>query len=791
MNRRWYLSSLLLVVLMTLFTAQACGPDFYPDVFVRKLRPDKPKEFAAGKLGVLLPTYPRADLVVAFRYLNGGSLTPGERETYQPTYADGEPEVEQTWAREEADQKKIEEPAESWRIARARYAAPEPIVGQSRELKVRLPDGTTFAPDYLNCNGDAFRTAALTLASRAKTWGEKSPELADWLKGEDAVFSNCRGGDPVMPTEAPVDSPALLRADRAYQLAAAEFYAAKFDDAHKNFAAISQDSASPWRGIARYLVARCLIRKSFLSRPGAGDFEPLSTFDPVPMQQAEVTLRSLLNEDLPGVSKHAIQNQLDLVRLRLEPMERVHELAAVLAGPKPDPEYDQHLKDLTLFLNAKLDGTKLREDSGSYDNRGDREEAFSATYNDLTTLRSSATLVDWLITFQSPAEEARAHALSEWKKTHELYWLVAAIAKATEKDAEAADLVTAAELVKPDSPAWESLTYHRVRLLIELGRAQEARAVLDQVMAPVRAGGRDSSVNAYLGLRMRASTSLNEFLVNAPRKVLQESSQSMSSLSECLYVMKNPKRQYDCKKEVSPVQFSRDAVSFFNAQAPLTTLVETATSDKLPDQLRRAVAMMAWVRSVLLKDDAAAAKLLPLLPEKLRQEAGSGTGFRPLVAIVRNPGLRPFLDTGVQRSYSYDFVESYRDNWWSQNWGTGDYGGYQTSMDSFPVSFLTPDQHSEGMREVDTLMKLGSAEVYLSRLVLDYAKEHPDDQDVPESLYLVLRMMRYGAGPSWRGDPAAKDKANEEDVIGKAVSRLLRHRYAASPWTKKAAPFAE
>jgi len=52
-------------------------------------------------------------------------------------------------------------------------------------------------------------------------------------------------------------------------------------------------------------------------------------------------------------------------------------------------------------------------------------------------------------------------------------------------------------------------------------------------------------------------------------------------------------------------------------------------------------------------------------------------------------------------------------------------------------------------------------------------------------------MMRYGAGPSWRGDPAAKDKANEEDVIGKAVSRLLRHRYTASPWTKKAAPFAE
>jgi hypothetical protein len=785
MNRRWYFSSLLLVLMMTLFTAQACGPDFYPDVFVRKLRPDRPKEFAAGKLGVLLPTYPRADLAIAFRYLNGGALTEVEQQAYQPTESyETEKEWEDRWRIEDAEAKKTIDPAQNWMNARAKYGTLEPQVQQERSYKVTGPSGFSYNTNYLNCHGDAFRTAVLTLQSRAKTWGEKSADLADWLRGQDVVFVNCSGESPAMPADAPAGSSALLKADRAYQVAAAEFYAAQFQEARKSFEAIAQTPDSPWMGISRYLAARCLVREAFFaerSSSGGG----LAGFDPKLMQEAAVLLELLVREKPSGVSQHAIREELNLVRLRLEPTARLHELAAALAGPKPDPDYDQHLKDLTFYLDAKLDGTKLREDSGA------DEGAFSAAYNDLTTLRSSATLVDWMITFQSPAKEARAHALAEWKKTHELYWLSAAIAKATERDAEAADLVTAAEQVKPDSPAWESLTYHRMRLLIALGRVQEARAVLDRVIAPVRAAGRDSSVNAYLGLRMRASASLNEFLSYAPRKVLQESSQSMSSLSECLDVMKNPKRKYDCKKEVSPVQFSRDAASFFNAQAPLTTLVEIAASDKLPEQLRRSVAMMAWVRSVLLKDDAAAAKLLPLLPEKLRQEAGSGTGFRPLVAIVRNPGLRPFLDTGVQRSYSYDFVESYRDNWWSVNWGTGDYGGYQTPMENVPFSFLTPDQLTEGRREVDKLMKLGSAEVYLSGLVLDYAKGHPDDQDVPESLYLVLRMMRYGAGPSWRDDPAAKGKANEEDIIGKEVSRLLRHRYAASPWTKRAAPFAE
>jgi len=41
---------------------------------------------------------------------------------------------------------------------------------------------------------DAFRTAAVTLESRSKIWGAHSTELADWIKGQDAVFSNCGSG---------------------------------------------------------------------------------------------------------------------------------------------------------------------------------------------------------------------------------------------------------------------------------------------------------------------------------------------------------------------------------------------------------------------------------------------------------------------------------------------------------------------------------------------------------------------------------------------------------------------
>ncbi len=802
MNRRLFVVLIVALVVIPLFTAQACGPDFYPDVFVMKMRPDHPKEFAIGKLGVLLPTYPRADLTVAFRYLNGGNLSATEGAAYQPTYTYHDPEWEKQWNTPDTAAGKRDDPAQTWQTIHARYAA-APKVEQERESKIQQPDGEISRSNYENCNGDAFLRAVSTLQSRAKTWGERSPDLVDWLNGQDAVFANCSSRVPKLPTAAPPGSSALLKTDRAYQIAAAEFYGMRFEDARKSFEAIAQDSGSPWQSLARYLAARCLVRQAFYAK-SSNNGGSTATFDPVLMRQAAVLLESLRKEKSPGISRQAIQKELDLVRLRIEPTARLRELADALAAPKTDPEYEQHLQDFTWYLDMQLDEKAVREDTSqdaldSFEYPGNQSSLtsnaksalFSKTYTELASLRSSATLVDWLVTFQSPAQEASEHALAEWKKTSQLYWLVAAISKASEKDRDVNDLIAAAEQVKPDSPAWESLTYHRARLLIALNRAEEARALLDQIMPQIRATGRDSSTNLYLGLRMRASANLKQAMSYAPRKILSHSSEEQAALDECIDVMKNPKRKYDCKTELNPTQFSADAASFFNTQAPLATLADIANSDMLPDQLRSSVAMMAWTRSVLLKDDAIAGKLFPLLPTKLQQEAGTGTGFHALMSILRNPGLRPYLDAGVQRSYSYDFVQSYSDNWWCKNWQAGGFAQNEAPMRKERAAFLTAEQTKEVERQTSELERQGSAEVFLGGLVLAYANDHPADTDVPESLYLVLRLIRYGCSRGyWENEAAAKEESQKVTAIQKAASRLLRQRYAASPWTRKSAPFA-
>lgn len=795
MNRR-VLAGVLAAVGLSFVSVQACGPDFTGDVFVYTLHPDAPKDFAAGKLGVLLPTYPRADLAVAYRYLIGGALSKDEQEAYAPTYSMAEPDPADRAVSSRPAEPEPVSAADAWSKARATYVPAGPKVEPSRELKVKQSDGSIWSSDYLNCHDDAFRTAVLTLQSRAKAWGAPSAALRDWIAGQDAVFANCHGGDAVLPSPAPSGSPALLVEDRAYQMAAANFYAADFDKARAGFEAIAQDRASPWHVLGQYLAARTLVRQAFLTPVGDGKDGSNATalFDTAKMQEAQTLLERLLKNPPEGLARATIEKELGLVRLRTEPMVRLGELANAVAGPKSDPAYPQHLTDLTWFLDTKLDQTDLRAASPdeayepavqhNYNDQG--EHNYEIAYTSLDQLRGTAPLMDWLITYQSPSAGARAHAIAEWKRTHRLEWLVAAIGKATKKDAETPDLLKAAAEVQPSSPAWTTVMYHRVRLLIAQGRGQEARAVLAEAFPQVSKAG-TSAVNLFSGLRMRSAMTLAEALAQAPRTVLERGSEEQSALDECMEVKKNPRRQYDCAEDKGTLALAPDAAQWMNRQAPLGTLADAANTTILPERMRQSVAMMAWTRAVLLKDDAMAAKLFPLLPKKLQDQAGPGTGFKPLLTLVQNPGLRPFLDPGVQRSYSFDFVESYGDNWWCSDWRT--LYSQNSEVPVAPVAFLTAEQQKAGAAQAAELVARGDAEADLGAQVVAYVDTHPSEPGAAEALYLTLRMVRYGCNRGWAD--SAEDKAQLEKIkkVRADAARLLRRRYAASAWTKKAAPF--
>src|SRR5204862_6164105 len=97
-------------------------------------------------------------------------------------------------------------------------------------------------------------------------------------------------------------------------------------------------------------------------------------------------------------------------------------------------------------------------------------------------------------------------------------WLVAAVINTEGKDAKLNELLTTAAAVSPSSPAFATLTFHRIRLLKEANRMPEARAVPDKTLTGDRQQWPISAVNMFLSERWMVARNLEEFLRRAQRE---------------------------------------------------------------------------------------------------------------------------------------------------------------------------------------------------------------------------------------------------------------------------------
>jgi len=180
--------------------------------------------------------------------------------------------------------------------------------------------------EYVNCPADAFQTAANTLTERIRQFGADSGDVQEWVRAQDQVFSNCSGARAI-PAPAAPQSPEILQKDRAYQIAAAHFYAGDLAVAERLFRDIADDPASHWRPLAPYLVARALLRQGSLV-PRDDDV------DTAKLTAAKQTLNAILDDRNLQIIHPTTRRLLAVVRARLEPAERVHELAQSLLTPK-------------------------------------------------------------------------------------------------------------------------------------------------------------------------------------------------------------------------------------------------------------------------------------------------------------------------------------------------------------------------------------------------------------------------------------------------------------------------
>jgi tetratricopeptide (TPR) repeat protein len=752
---RFYPLVACLMALVLLFTAtspaSACGPFMVEAIFVHTVHPDYPMDrFAAGRIGVVQPSYARSYLYVAYRYLSGSSFTPDEQKALTSLWKD---RLEFGWSAGDEDWVK------TWVEARRRVVAQDPApisVYRDREKPNEYES-------YLNCQKDAFDTAIATLNERIAKYGADSANVKTWLEAQDQVFSNCSGGSSI-PAELPSDADALMRADRAYQIAAANFYATNFDAARKGFDSIAADSTSPWRNNATYLVARTLARKGSLGPPEQKQ-ESLSG--------AEAQLRKILADKNLSSLHAASARLLNLVRLRAHPEERLKELAQTLTTKTNNPNLKQDLWDYTILLDGYLEK--------------DEEETTTTP-----AIPKEEDLTDWIATLQDSSEAARDHALARWQAnrsnaTRSYPWLIAVLSLVDGQHPKANELIAEALKVTPRSAAFASARYHAIRLLIETGKNTEARTLLDQTLKTDRAHFNESALNLLTGQRMLLANSLDEFLADAARVPA-----ALSWNDDGRELPLEPGEASDeTKAQVGKPFFDVDAAKVINQQLPLSLLKEAARSKALPPGPRLDLLQAAWLRAALLGDTKTADELTPLLAASVPEIAALVNGylssaqpdekkFAAIYAWLKTPGLEPVVDAGFGRQIPLSQQDSYRDNWWcsasfvpatpEENREAVQFTAVTTGA---PPRFLSPADLANAKKEWNALSALGTAPNYIVQSVIQWANSHPNDPRVPEALHLAVRTTRYGC--------TDKDSAR----WSKAAFDLLHRKYPNNPWTKK------
>ena len=298
---------IVIVALIVAFlsTGLPCGPGYVTPLFDTNSAPESPYiDFAAGQLGIVKSTFHRSVLIAAYRHIAGKGLTTFEQQSLIEVW---KAEIDNKTFRDDS----VDEAVKNWVKKRA-----EVITKEEKTPEIyaeRSYGGYDFFP---NCTRNAFETATETLSDRLVSHGSDDPNLLNWITGQDQVFQNCASGKQ-SPDPVPTGAPLWLQKDRDYQIAAAEFYSLDYKAAKKHFAEIAQDSESPWRETADYLVARTLIRQASLSKSGTSS---------VPLyEEAEAHLERFVSGS--GKFSASAERLKGLVKYRLRPAERVSELA--------------------------------------------------------------------------------------------------------------------------------------------------------------------------------------------------------------------------------------------------------------------------------------------------------------------------------------------------------------------------------------------------------------------------------------------------------------------------------
>jgi len=729
--------SILVTALAPCLPASACS--FSTDVyFTFTNHPDFPlRKYAAGELGIIEPTYARSYLLCAYRYLSDKPLTADEQKGF----------VDLWDKRMTTSDPACPSDTSSW--LKLRNSVPGTPKKDEIQTERPVKDSDSYQ-SFCNCQTDAFMSATKTLTELIKKYGASSDTVSQWLLAQDMVFSNCGFPSweplpPNIPPELPANAEEILKKQRQYQIAAANFYATNFDTSRKQFEEIAGDTSSPWNHIAGYLAVRAMIRQA--SMPKSIDNALLAEAQKrIDHMKADPSYAGLVTE---------MTLLTNYIAARLDPIHHIESL-----------------------LQEKISKTTAEEITSTLDRMlPDTIDTEGIKYNSVPPGLKAIDSIDWIVTMQCDDPDSN-HAFERWKQTHSTAWLVAAIATVNADNPNAKVVLKAAES-NQSSFAKLTMQYHQARLLAGMD-PDKAITLIDKVLAPSKETNSISALNRFKTLRLMLSQDLHDFV----KYGIQNPASDITSGG----VDQVPDNVAQLEKAItSPHEepiFTREAGWLLDTQFPISVLITLAGDKSIPTKLRAHINWESWVRAALLGDDAHAATLATmmkpynkakakLIDAYLSAKTPEDKKFAAAFLMLQFSSADPNIGWGLINPDTYGDEAG----WW---WGDKPINHFSEEpsdtigdIDDFRPDYLTTAQKTALKAELAKLGKTAAAPDYFANTVLAYARSHSSDERVPQALSLVVKSTRYGAS----------DKVTS--ALSKQAFQVLHTKYKTSPWAKK------
>ena len=165
-------------------------------LFESHVHPDIPfDKFAAGRLGIIKPTWRRPYLYASYRYLAGPGFDASEQKAMVSLWNDSLGLGAAGVAQSPQDQQTPVKVASEWIAARNKIPGVDAIEDIDVDRQAPAEYGSF---DYANCNESSFHTAAATLDTMIGKFGLSSSQVGQWVDAQDQVFNNCSGTPPTL-----------------------------------------------------------------------------------------------------------------------------------------------------------------------------------------------------------------------------------------------------------------------------------------------------------------------------------------------------------------------------------------------------------------------------------------------------------------------------------------------------------------------------------------------------------------------------------------------------------------